>query len=681
MKTFFKAILILVIVISLAIFIAVIAGAVVLNGYATSKVDDDLINGYAAAEQTLFYRAESTADSEDFYNFVRVTDARLDSGVKYKYVSYDKLPDQLIKAFIAIEDKRFYSHHGIDYKRSLGAVVNYVFHGQKSFGGSTITQQLVKNLTGEDEPSISRKLKEAFCAMELEQRLDKSEIMEKYLNVINLSHGCFGVGAAAEYYFSKDICDLTLCECASIAAITNNPARYSPINHPEDHVKRRNTVLMCMRDQGYISEKEYKTAKSMPLSLKLSVKGDSAVNSWYIDMVVEDVSRDLAKKYDISKQMATWLLYRGGYRIYTAMDAQIQSIVENYYADEYNFPMSDDGEMPQSSVIVINPKNGDILAVAGAVGPKIANRIQSYATGTKRPSGSVIKPLSVYAPALDMGLIKWSSILSDTPIKEATDTNPAWPANANGQYAGNVTLRYAIDQSLNTVAIKTLEMLGNKTSFDFLKDKLHIKSLDENADMGEASLALGQMSRGVTLREIVAAYSIFDSGVMSEARSYFKVTDSSGVVVLDNSPKRERVISEQSAAIMTKLLESVVKNGTAKGKVSLTEKCEVAGKSGTTQNSADRYFIGYTPTLLAGVWSGFEYPRSLEEFGGNFSVSIWDELMNIIYDKTAYGSLETTFTVPRSVQPLSFDSKTGNMDPTTLDDQNSEIGWFDRTRE
>ena len=681
MKTFFKVILILVIVLSLATFIAVIAGAVVLNSYAYSRVDDDLINGYAASEQTLFYRAESTADPAELYNFVRMTDVQLDSGVKYKYTPYDKLPDRLIEAFVAIEDKRFYSHHGIDYKRSLGAVVNYVFHGQKSFGGSTITQQLVKNLTGEDEPSISRKLKEAFCAMELEQRLDKSEIMEKYLNVINLSHGCFGVGAAAEYYFSKDVSELTLCECASIAAITNNPTRYSPITHPEDHLKRRNIVLMCMMEQGYITRTEYETAKNVPLQLKASEQKDSKVNSWYIDMVVEDVACDLARKYDISKQMATWLLYRGGYRIYTAMDAQIQSIVEDYYANEYNFPISDDGEMPQSSIIIIDPKNGDILAVAGAVGEKRANRIQSYATNTKRPSGSVIKPLSVYAPALDKGLIKWSSILSDTPIKEATDTTPAWPANANGQYVGNVTLRYAIDQSLNTVAVRTLHMISNKTSFDFLKNKLHINSLDEDADMGEASLALGQMSHGVTLREIVAAYSIFDSGVMSEARSYIKVTDSNGVVILDNSPKRERVISEQSAAIMTKLLESVVENGTAKGKVTLTEKCDVAGKSGTTQNSADRYFIGYTPTLLAGVWSGFEYPRSLEEFGGNFSVSIWDEIMNLIYDKTAYGSLETTFTVPQSVQPLSFDSKTGNVDPVLLDDQNAEIGWFDKTRE
>jgi penicillin-binding protein 1A len=314
--------------------------------------------------------------------------------------------------------------------------------------------------------------------------------------------------------------------------------------------------------------------------------------------------------------------------------------------------------------------------VAGAVGKKRSNRIQNYATDTRRPSGSVIKPLSVYAQAIESGIIDWSTILSDTPIKEATDTSPAWPANANGQYKGDVTLRYAIDQSLNTVAIRVLQRIGNKNSFEFLKNKLKLNSLNENADMGDASLALGQMSRGVTLRELVAAYSIFEGGVMSEARSYIKVTDANGVVVLDNTSKREQVISEESAAIMTKLLQSVVQNGTAKGKISLTDKCEVAGKSGTTQNSADRYFIGYTPTLLAGVWSGFEYPHSLDEFGGNYSVSIWNELMELIYDKTAYRLSEKSFHVPETVQPITYDATIGDKDIYPTDAENAETGWF-----
>lgn len=676
MKRFIKIMLVMIIAISLLSIAAVIAGAVALEEYSHSRVDDDLINNYAPTEHTKFYCLENRGAVTGNKNFVEMGDARLDGGARYKYVSYPEMPSHLINAFVAIEDKRFFLHHGIDYRRSIGAVVNYVFKSGKSYGGSTITQQLVKNLTGEDEPSISRKLREAFSAMELEGRLDKTEILEKYLNVINLAHGCFGVGSAAEYYFSKNVSDLTLTECASIAAITNNPSRYSPVKNPDEHLKRRNTVLLCMYKQGYIDETEYELAKNAPLSLKISENSKSNVNSWYIDMVVDDVTRDLAERYDISRQAAYRLLYRGGYRIYTVMDAEIQRIVEEYYENECNFPMSENEDMPQSSCIIIDQRSGDILGIAGAVGHKGADRIQNYATDTKRPSGSVIKPLSVYAPALDMGLIDWSSILSDTPIREATEASPPWPANANGQYAGDVTLRYAIDHSLNTVAIRTLWKVGNLNAFDFLKNKLKINSLDEKADIGDAALALGQMSRGVTLREIVAAYSIFDSGIMSEARSYIKVTDSGGTIILDNSPKREQVISEESAAIMTKLLCSVVDNGTAKGKVTLREKCEVAGKSGTTQNSADRYFIGYTPTLLAGVWSGFDYPRPLDEFGGNYCVSIWDELMNEIYEKTSYRESDTSFSVPDTVQPLTFDKKTGSREINGIAIEDTETGWF-----
>jgi penicillin-binding protein 1A len=248
-------------------------------------------------------------------------------------------------------------------------------------------------------------------------------------------------------------------------------------------------------------------------------------------------------------------------------------------------------------MIIMDQGTGNILGVAGAIGQKRGNRIQSYATDTLRPTGSVIKPLSVYAKAIDDGLIDWSTVLSDTPIIEQTDTTPAWPANANGRYLGDVTLRYSIDQSLNTVPIKLLWKIGNENAFSFLHDKLLMHSLDPDTDKGDAALALGQMTKGVTLRQTVAAYTIFENGVMSKPRSYFKVTDANGVIVLNNAPSREQVISEESAAIMTKLMQSVVENGTAKGRISLTDNCEVAGKSGTTQNSCDRYFIGYTPSL------------------------------------------------------------------------------------
>ncbi len=676
MKRVAKILIIIIIALSICALGAVIAGAYVLSGYSDSKVDDDLISNYSISEKTSFYCLKHSAVSGNSPKFIKISDAGLDGGVRFKYVPYTELPSKLINAFIAIEDKRFYSHHGIDYKRSIGAAVNYIFKGQKSFGGSTITQQLVKNLTGEDETSVRRKLREAFSAMELEGRLDKSEIIEKYLNIINLAHGCHGVGAAAEYYFSKSVSELTLSECASIAAITNNPSKYSPKNHPQEHIKRRDLVLLCMKEQGYITDLEYESAMKAPLQLNLSDKNTSSINSWYIDMVVEDVISDLAEKHGITRQTAALLLYQGGYKIYTAMDAEIQNILNEYFENECNFPISKTGELPQSSMIIIDQKTGNILGVAGAVGEKRGNRIQNFATDTKRPSGSVIKPLSVYAPAIDGGLIDWSSIITDSPVKEATDTAPPWPMNASGKYSGDVSVKYAIEQSLNTVAVKTLQMLGNGNSFDFLKQKLRMDSLIEGADIGDAALALGQMTNGVTLRELVAAYSIFDSGVMSKPRSYFKVTDKNGVVVLDNTPQREQVISEESAAIMTKLMQSVVENGTAKKRISLTEKCESAGKSGTTQNSCDRYYIGYTPSLLAGVWFGYEYPKPLYEFGGNFSITVWDEVMNIIYERTEYSNGNIKFTVPDNVQLLTYNSITGSREPEEIDSDNAEIGWF-----
>ena len=434
-------------------------------------------------------------------------------------------------------------------------------------------------------------------------------------------------------------------------------------------------VENMLRD-GAATQKQYDDAKNTPLKLHLSKSSIGKINSWYVDMVVEDVIGDLAEKEGITRQTAAWLLYRGGYRIYTAMDAEIQTVLEEYYENECNFPISKSGELPQCAMIIMDQGTGNILGVAGAIGQKRGNRIQSYATDTLRPTGSVIKPLSVYAKAIDDGLIDWSTVLSDTPIIEQTDTTPAWPANANGRYLGDVTLRYSIDQSLNTVPIKLLWKIGNENAFSFLHDKLLMSSLDPDTDKGDAALALGQMTKGVTLRQTVAAYTIFENGVMSKPRSYFKVTDANGVIVLNNSPSREQVISEESAAIMTKLMQSVVENGTAKGRISLTDKCEVAGKSGTTQNSCDRYFIGYTPSLLGGVWFGYDYPKPLYEFGGNLSVTVWDEVMNEIYDKTDYKNRAASFYVPDTVQPLTYDTKTGSTDPLQIDGENSDVGWF-----
>jgi len=676
MKKLIRIVLIFIIVISVLSSFVIIGGAVYLRQYKSSRVDPSLIEIAHRSEKTKFYCYKFSDRDGRVGEATLIESAELNGEVKYKYVPYNEIPENLINAFIAIEDKRFYKHEGVDFIRTAKATFNYVF-GSGDFGGSTISQQLVKNLTGNDDFSVSRKLSEAFSAIALEKEYDKTEIIEMYLNVINLSEGCRGIGAAAEYFYSKNPSELTLSECATIAAITNNPSKYNPQKHPENNIKRRDLILKCMLESGYITDDEYRRAVADPISLSPSQKGSGGgVNSWYVDMVIEDVLRDLCAKYNISRSSASMMLYNGGLKIYTTMDAEIQAILDQYYSDIYNFPIDREGEMAQSSMIVIDPYNGDILGVVGAIGEKQGNRLQNYATDTRRPPGSVIKPLSVYSIALEKGLIEWSSIFEDSPVKSGNETQPPWPYNADRTYVGEVDIQYAVQNSLNTVAVKVLDMVGNEKSLSFLKNKLLISSLDNSADIGAASLALGQSSQGISLRELTAAYSIFEEGIMSKPRSYFKVTDKNGQIILDNSPSQERVLSRESATIMTKLLESVVDSGTARDMISLDMITAVAGKTGTTQNNCDRYFIGYTPELLAGVWFGYEYPRSLDDFGANPSIYLWDEIMNLIYEKTDYGK-STHFTIPETVQKLTYDTPSGELSQGNENIPRVKVGWFD----
>lgn len=674
MKKLSKILISILIAFLVLLSIGILIGTAMLSQYKDAKVDMQLIELSLNLEKTKFY-AYSKEDRETRSGIAHLIDgAELSNSEKYKYVPFSEIPNDLINAFIAIEDKRFYSHKGIDLKRSAHAIVNYMF-GKGDFGGSTITQQLVKNITGNNAPEIKRKISEAFSALDLEKKYDKTQILEAYLNVINLSDGCRGIGAAAEYYYSKNPNELSLDECATIAAITNNPSKYNPKTHPETNKKRRNIILNEMLKQGYITKEEYNTAINAPISLNISEsKNNTQINSWYIDTVIEDVTGDLSLKMGITKQKASQLLYSGGLNIYTAIDEEIQGILDGYFSNIYNFPIDEKGNIPQSSMIMIDPYNGDILAVAGAVGKKQGNRIQNFATDTKRPTGSAIKPLSVYAPAIDKGLINWGSIVEDSPIKVSPNGTP-WPQNAVKTYYGNVNIKFAIEHSLNTVAVKVLEMLGNKYSFDFLTEKLKINSLNPSKDMGSASLALGQMSNGITLRELTAAYSIFENGTMSKPRSYYKVTDSRGNIILDNRSEQERVISKESAAIMTKMLQTVVESGTAKEGITINEITEVAGKSGTTQNNCDRYFVGYTPELLGGVWFGYEYPQNLEKFGGNLSVYIWDEVMREIINKTDYGN-KKSFIIPDTVQRITVNKTTCEFPGSDDDPSVIEEGWF-----
>lgn len=689
-----KKIAVLILIILVLLLLSVFAVGIGAVYYVENTTDAHLdISQYAFGDSisgsTLYYYDFS--DRTNRIGEPKILTTISATGTDGGYVSYDTLPQDLIDAFVAIEDKHFWTHRGVDWPRTAAAAANYVLHYQGTFGASTITQQLIKNITGEDEQTPQRKLQEARWALDLEQQMDKREILEMYVNIINLGQGCFGVQSAAQTYFSKDVDDLTLLECASIASITKNPSKYNPVSHPEHNLERRNIVLTQMWEQGYISEEEYHANYDAELTLHTdSGASQDNIHSWYVDMVIEDVITDLAKTRNCSTAAASMMLYYGGLNIYTAIDPEIQTILEDYYLKESHFQDAGSAKPVQSAMIVIDPATGDILGVVGARGKKTGNRVQNYATTTKRPAGSSIKPLSVYAPALQNGLISYATVFDDVPVKfntAKTGKLVGWPKNSPNVYRGLVNVNHALELSINTVSVRVLEKLTPQKSFHFLHDTLQMESLIERletdagilTDIDYAALALGQQNYGVTVREITGAYSILaNHGIFNQTRSYLKVDDRQGNTLLSNEFESYQVLSEQNAYIMTRMLRNVVETGTAKA-ITLDQTVPVAGKTGTTQNNADKWFIGYTPYLIGGVWMGYEYPKSMDAFEGNPCVDIWDAVMKRLHKRYTSGKT-ASFDIPNGILKVTYCKDSGKlMSPACYADprgNRAEIGYF-----
>lgn len=661
-----------------------------------TKVDLSLFGADQPDSTTRFYYCDTGIDHCYDENRVVELEETLKGNRIVLHSEYGQMPKALINAFVAIEDKRFFDHHGVDLYRSVAAAANYVLGFDTRFGASTITQQLIKNVTGDDQITISRKIQEILYAYDLENKMSKEEILEQYLNVINLAEGCYGVGAAADIYFSKSVEELDPLECVAIAAITNSPTYYDPIRNPDNNKDRRNLILRVMLEQGYLSEPEFEELYDRELQLNVNQKAlRERVNSWYVDMVVEDVIDALSAQYGYSRQVASHMVYNGGLRIITAMDKRVQEVVTQYYENVRHFSPS--GEIAQSSMIVIHPRSGDVLAVAGAVGEKKGNRLQSYATDAKRPSGSTVKPLSVYAPGLEDGRFTYASVYDDVPVKfiQTAKGYSTWPNNANMVYRGLTNVNYALANSLNTVAVKALADVGTERAFSFLRDTLHIESLIEKealpsggylTDKAPAALALGQMNHGVTLREMTAAYSIFSNqGQYSKPRSFYKVYDAWGRELLSNEREQTYAISSANASVMTKMLEHVISTGTAKP-ITLDNWIDVAGKTGTTQNNHDKWFIAYTPYCLCGVWYGYEYPKSVEGSEKNQYLKVWNDVMTELH-KSYYiptGGVRH-FKLDKDVVKVTFCRDSGKRMGTDcyLDPRNNraEVGYFVRGTE
>lgn len=624
----------------------------------------------------IYYMHYDTPEDRQIRNGtpVELEEERLYGSVNSIWADYSDMPDDLIDAFISVEDRRFRTHNGVDWLGTSKAVANYFIGFEQIRGASTITQQLVKNLTGDDDYSIQRKVEEIFRAINLEKQLSKNEILEMYLNIVYLGNNCYGVRTAANTYFGKDLSELTLVECAALAGIVKNPSRYEPIGHDlftytdtdgtvkEDGNKiRRATVLFTMKDNGYITESEYEAALKEELVLFDSsdedtidnTDDDMTVHSWYVDSVVYEIIDDLMKQNDWTYALASTKLYTSGYSIYIPMDPEIQEIMESVYEDEANLPKAQDGLQPESAMVITDPYTGDVLGLVGGRGIKKGNLILNRATRAVRPIGSSIKPFSVYAPAIDEGLITPTMYIEDSPlfyneIVHGAGTSWEWvekvpyPQNYPAIYEGMISVTQAVTVSKNTVAMKVLEMYGVDKCFNYLKNTLHIDSLIESrelangtivTDKGLAALSLGQLNYGMTVMEAAAAYGIFpNNGIYESPNLYLYVKDSSGKIVLQNEHYTEVALKESTAKTMTKVLMNVMSNGTGQS-VSLRHQIETAGKTGTTTADFDRYFVGYTPYYVGAVWTGYDINSSLSAYRQNPSCLIWDTVMTKVHQK------------------------------------------------
>ena len=561
----------------------------------------------------------------------------LSGSEKRIWVDYDNIPQYMEYAVVSIEDKRFYSHKGVDWYRSVGAFFNMFLGMRNDFGGSTITQQLIKNLTKQDDITVQRKLLEIFQALELEKKYDKQDIMQWYLNVVYFGEGSYGVQAAAQTYFGKDIQNLDLAECAAIAGITNLPTYYDPFYSLSNNKERQETILNEMYKQGYITKEECEAAKQEELQF---VRGEDytytqQTYTYYEETVIADVIHDLMEEKGINEIAAKQLVYNGGYQIYCCMKPDIQQKVDAIYQNLDGLPQSysnPTGQQLQSGIVVMNPLNGEIVALEGGTGVKTINFGLNRAVDTKRPAGSSFKPVATYGPAIEYGLITPSTLVDDDP--NLTLKGTTWyPANSGNSYYGVVTIAEALKRSLNTVSAQILDKLTPRASYDFLTQKLGFTSLIQ-ADCDYAPLSLGQLTNGVTVREMAQAFSAFDNnGIFTYARTYSKVTDSNGNIILDNSPDTIQAFSANTAHIMSYMLKGAVDSGT--GTEARLSNMAVAGKTGTTTDSRDRWFCGYTPYYCAAVWTGYDTPAVMN-FSGNPAAQIWHNVMASISEGQEY---------------------------------------------
>ena len=562
-------------------------------------------------------------------------------------IELDVVPQHVRDAFVYTEDARFYEHNGVDWKRTMGAFINEFLHMWRKQGGSTITQQLVKNITRDDAPNWDRKMREIIRASQLERYCTKDAILEAYLNYIGFGGNTYGIEAASVKYFGKRVSELTIAQGACLAGIPKSPNSINPWANPEACLERQKVVLSNMLEYGAISENQYEAACEEDVGfLKAGekVQGDYSANSygmqsWFSDMVIDDVVHDFMDMYGISYEEASDKLYNGGYKIYSTVDPEMQLEIEKKYQDYRTFSSSVRSNPPQSAFMVMDYK-GNILAVAGGVGEKEGDNIWNRATMSKRQPGSCLKPISVYSYGIEHDLINYSTVFENSPIEiedeEDSTKKRLWPRNYSeddedmGWDHENYYTFQALERSLNTVPAQLAEREGPDNLVSFVQNKFQISTLNA-LDAHLSPMAVGALTDGVYLRELVASYIPFGNlGKYYEPTSYYRVEGPNGELILEHNYTPIQSISESTAYIVNKMMQQVVDGEYGTGAEAKLLSKPVAGKTGTTQNWTDLLFLACTPDYVSGVWYG--YDNNLEVELGTYytSAHVWKNVFGDI---------------------------------------------------
>lgn len=540
-------------------------------------------------------------------------------------VKYDDLPKNLVNAIISIEDERFFEHSGIDIQRTTAAIINYLFNEKdSSFGGSSITQQLVKNLTSDNETSIMRKIREWYRAFLLETKYSKEEILQIYANTIYLGENAYGVQVASKVYFDKPVTELNLSQSAVLAAAIQSPEATNPYasDTARDRLlKRQKIVLDKMFELGKITNEEYNEAINTQIVFKKSFDINQT-QSYFVDAAIEDVAKNIAKKQNISFEQAKKDIYTKGYKIYSTLDSKIQQVIDNNYCNTAIFYNDKDGGFMQSAMIVLDHKNGNVLGLIGGAGKKEGNFVLNRATQSYRQPGSCMKPLGAYGPAFELGKLTPDSYVEDLPV----NINGWSPKNYYGYFNGYVSVRQAIAKSMNLPAVRTVQNIDLNFSFNFAKE-LGLKSL-QTKDKAIAPLSLGGLTKGVKPIEMANAYAtIANNGVYNEPKFYTRVVDKEGNLILEADYSTKKVMNENTANMLKSCLQDVVKWGTAYGYINLGNNF-VAGKTGNTDGDVDQWFCGFSDNYTIACWNGYDQPKAINRPYPYASVTLFNTVIN-----------------------------------------------------